>query len=55
MRAGENAAVPRPNARIGAGFVSAVAPDFYRNGTLYMTCGAAGYLGLVRLEVMADF
>lgn len=49
-RAGENEARPEPGARIGAGAVSADAPDFYRRGTLYMTCGAGGYLGLVRLE-----
>jgi flavin-dependent dehydrogenase len=49
-RAGENEARPEPGARIGAGAVSATAPDFYRRGTLYMTCGAGGYLGLVRLE-----
>jgi flavin-dependent dehydrogenase len=39
-----------PGARIGAGVVIATAPDFYRPGIIYMTCGAAGYLGLVRLE-----
>jgi flavin-dependent dehydrogenase len=49
-RAGEIAAPPEPGARIGAGAVSATAPDFYRPGTIYMTCGAGGYLGLVRLE-----
>jgi flavin-dependent dehydrogenase len=49
-RAGENAAPPEAGARIGAGTVSARAPDFYRRGTIYMTCGAGGYLGLVRLE-----
>jgi flavin-dependent dehydrogenase len=49
-RAGENVAPPEPGARIGAGTVSAAASDFYRRGTIYMTCGAGGYLGLVRLE-----
>jgi len=49
-RTGENSAPPQPAARIGAGVVSPAAPDFYRRGTLYMTCGALGYLGLVRLE-----
>jgi menaquinone-9 beta-reductase len=49
-RASENAAPPQSGARIGAGVVSGAAPNFYRRGTLYMTCGAGGYLGLVRLE-----
>jgi flavin-dependent dehydrogenase len=49
-RAGENAAPPQPGTRVGAGVVSANAPDFYQSGTLYMTCGDGGYLGLVRLE-----
>ena len=49
-RASENVARPEPGARIGAGVVTPTAPEFYRRGTLYMTCGAGGYLGLVRLE-----
>ena len=49
-RAGENAAPPQLRARIGAGVVSTNAPAFYDPGTLYMTCGDGGYLGLVRLE-----
>ena len=49
-RAGENAAPPQRGARIGAGVVSANAPAFFDPGTLYMTCGGGGYLGLVRLE-----
>jgi flavin-dependent dehydrogenase len=49
-RSREIAAPPQPGARVGAGTVSATAPDFYRAGTIYMTCGAGGYLGLVRLE-----
>src|SRR4029077_19937507 len=36
--------------RIGAGATTPDAPDFYRPGTIYMTCGAGGYTGLVRLE-----
>jgi menaquinone-9 beta-reductase len=36
--------------RVGAGLVMAVAPMFYQSGTIYMACGAGGYLGLVRLE-----
>jgi flavin-dependent dehydrogenase len=49
-RSGEAAAPSQPRARIGAGWVSTDAPDFYRPGTIYMTCGDGGYLGLVRLE-----
>lgn len=37
-------------ARVGAGATAAEAPDFYRRGVIYMTCGAGGYAGLVRLE-----
>jgi menaquinone-9 beta-reductase len=37
-------------ARIGAGTTTADAPDFYRPGVVYMTCGAGGYTGMVRLE-----
>ncbi len=36
--------------RIGAGAVAATAPDFYGPGTIFMACGRAGYVGLVRLE-----
>lgn len=49
-RSGEKRAPAAAGARIGAGVVHARAPDFYRPGTLYMTCGTGGYLGLVRLE-----
>jgi flavin-dependent dehydrogenase len=38
------------NTRIGAGTIIPSAPDFYEKGTLYMTSGSGGYLGLVRLE-----
>ena len=44
------AAEPEAGARIGAGVTTADAPDFYRPGVVYMTCGAGGYAGLVRLE-----
>lgn len=36
--------------RIGAGLVADDAPAFYRSGSVYMACGAGGYLGLVRRE-----
>jgi flavin-dependent dehydrogenase len=39
-----------PGARIGAGVTAAAAPAWCRDGTVYMACGAAGYVGLVRLE-----
>jgi flavin-dependent dehydrogenase len=39
-----------PGARIGMGAVAAGAAAFYQPGTIYMACGARGYLGLVRLE-----
>ena len=38
------------NTRIGAGVTIPNPPDFYKNGTLFMTSGNGGYLGLVRLE-----
>ena len=44
------AAAPAVDARIGAGVTATDAPDFYRRGVIYMTCGAGGYTGLVRLE-----
>ena len=44
------AAPAEAGARIGAGTTTANAPDFYRPGVVYMTCGAGGYTGLVRLE-----
>jgi menaquinone-9 beta-reductase len=37
-------------ARLGAGVAVDNAPEFYRPGTIYMACGAGGYVGLVRLE-----
>jgi flavin-dependent dehydrogenase len=40
----------RPGSRIGAGIVADNGPSFYEPGTIYMACGRAGYLGLVRLE-----
>ncbi len=36
--------------RIGAGAVADDGPAFYERGTVFMACGAGGYLGLVRLE-----
>jgi flavin-dependent dehydrogenase len=36
--------------RIGAGAIADHAPTFYRPGTIFMACGASGYVGLVRLE-----
>lgn len=38
-----------PAARIGVGAVVPEQP-FFQPGTIYMACGAAGYVGLVRLE-----
>jgi flavin-dependent dehydrogenase len=49
-RAGLGPAPAVAGARIGAGVVVAEAPPFFRCGTVYMACGAGGYLGLVRLE-----
>ena len=48
-RAGETAPA-ESGARIGAGVVTSDAPDHYRPGTVYMACGAGGYVGMVRLE-----
>jgi flavin-dependent dehydrogenase len=44
------AAPAESGARIGAGTTTRNAPNFYRPGVVYMTCGAGGYAGLVRLE-----
>jgi flavin-dependent dehydrogenase len=44
------AAPAEAGSRIGAGTTTADVPDFYRPGVIYMTCGAGGYTGLVRLE-----
>jgi flavin-dependent dehydrogenase len=49
-RSGMGGAPAAPGARIGAGVVASGGPGFYRPGTIYMACGARGYLGLVRLE-----
>jgi flavin-dependent dehydrogenase len=38
------------SSRLGAGVVVATAPAFYEPGTIFMACGAGGYVGLVRLE-----
>lgn len=40
----------RPASRIGAGCMIDVAPDAFAPGTVYMACGAGGYVGLVRIE-----
>jgi menaquinone-9 beta-reductase len=42
--------ITEANSRIGAGVVTDEAPDFYSPGTIFLTGGAGGYLGLVRLE-----
>ena len=49
-RAGVSAVDTEAGARIGAGVVAADGPAFYTPGVIYMACGRAGYLGLVRLE-----
>ena len=38
------------NSRIGAGTLATGGPVDYERGTIYMACGSAGYVGLVRLE-----
>jgi len=38
------------DSRIGAGAVWNEAPEFYGAGTIYMACGAGGYVGACRLE-----
>ena len=40
----------RKDSYIGIGAISAAAPSYYRDGTIYMNYGKGGYLGLVRLE-----
>jgi flavin-dependent dehydrogenase len=42
--------IMQADSRIGAGAVSPEAPAFYAPGTVFLTGGAGGYLGLVRLE-----
>jgi 2-polyprenyl-6-methoxyphenol hydroxylase-like FAD-dependent oxidoreductase len=39
-----------PHSPLGAGVVLERAPDFYREGTIYMACGREAYVGAVRLE-----
>jgi flavin-dependent dehydrogenase len=39
-----------PGSRVGVGAASACPPGFYQRGTIFMSCGAQGYLGLVVLE-----
>jgi flavin-dependent dehydrogenase len=50
--AGETGQLPRvaEGSRIGAGVVLADGPSFYGPGQVFIACGAAGYVGLVRLE-----
>lgn len=36
--------------RIGAGVLLTDGPSFYRAGTIFMACGKAGYVGVVRVE-----
>jgi menaquinone-9 beta-reductase len=49
-RADAAASPAAAGARLGAGVVVDDAPVFYRDGTIFMACGAGGYVGLVRLE-----
>jgi len=48
LLAGE--AEPASGSRIGAGVTLADGPEFFAPGTIYMACGPAGYVGLVRVE-----
>jgi flavin-dependent dehydrogenase len=49
---GESPVKSRPTARsrVGAGCTVDDFPDFYREGTVFMTVGRNGYVGLVRVE-----
>jgi flavin-dependent dehydrogenase len=38
------------NSRVGAGAMASDPTGYYAGGTIYMACGAAGYVGLVRLD-----
>ncbi len=40
----------RRHSRIGAGAVALDGPNWFQPGTIYMACGAGGYVGAVRLE-----
>jgi flavin-dependent dehydrogenase len=42
--------ITETDSRIGAGTVTQAAPEFYTPGTVFLTGGVEGYLGLVRLE-----
>jgi flavin-dependent dehydrogenase len=47
----ENFAVPPDqDSRIGAGVLVESPPSHFRDGIVYMACGRAGYVGMVRLE-----
>jgi 2-polyprenyl-6-methoxyphenol hydroxylase-like FAD-dependent oxidoreductase len=53
--ANSNGALPAacpwsPGSRVGAGSIADDAPRNYEPQTIYMACGAAGYVGLVRIE-----
>ncbi len=49
-RVDEGEAAWEPGSRIGAGVVIDDAPSEYDRHVIHMACGAAGYVGLVRLE-----
>jgi flavin-dependent dehydrogenase len=49
-RLDEFSAVTVSSSRLGAGTVVAEAPSFYKPGSIYMSTGKGGYVGLVRLE-----
>ncbi|HEV3261958.1 MAG TPA: FAD-dependent monooxygenase [Gemmataceae bacterium] len=48
--AGEAAVEAASASRIGAGVITEAVPDAYGTGTIFMGCGAGGYVGMVRLE-----
>jgi flavin-dependent dehydrogenase len=45
-----NMSVAEDYSWIGAGVIAETAPAYYGPHTIYMACGAGGYVGLVRLE-----
>jgi flavin-dependent dehydrogenase len=48
--AGNLAAPPAKDSRIGAGVIAEAAPEYYASGCVYLACGAGGYVGLARME-----
>jgi flavin-dependent dehydrogenase len=46
----KQAVITEKGSWIGAGVIAPAAPTFYGSQTIYMACGAGGYVGLVRLE-----